>query len=174
MSPAFWAARLALPGWLVLAPDSPEGSALSSAVSPSGSARASEPAQVTVSTRQPLGVQTSPLWGSAAPSLGEMSRWEWLGRLLCLPVLVACLADQALRQCSCCRRAPQCGAPTQTFCPSWLVLWSSQLWPGVEQPCSSRPRAGSQRRFLRCSRCVPVFYTPGTGRIAPAMLLRFL
>lgn len=83
-----------------------------------------------------------------------MSRWEWLGRLRAFPAPGRVSGLTRLCQCSCCRgRAPQRGAPTQTFCPSWLVLWLPAVArSGVALLVLStcRQPASFLRQSLRC------------------------
>ena len=152
-----------LPGWLVLAPDSRRRKRTSGTVSPSGSAQASEPARVSVSTRQPLGVQTSPLLGSAAPSFGRCPGGSGWGASVRSPLPVGSVwLDPALPV----LLLPQQSASAWVSRSDVLSILAGPVAPSCGQEWCRRapscPRAGSQHGSCgrRCGACP---YAPGPG-----------
>ena len=154
---------LPLPGWLVLAPDSPRRKRTSSTVSPSGSAQASEPVRVSVSTRQPLGVQTSPLLGSAAPSLGKCPGGSGWGASVRSPLPVGSVwLDLALPV----LLLPQQSTSAWVSRSDVLSILAGPVAPSCGQEwcrCApSCPRAGSQIAPAAVAAAL-VPYMPGPG-----------
>lgn len=112
------------------------------------------------------GPDVSPL-GSSCAQLWQVSWQEPLGSLHASPAPGGqCLAWPGFAGApegnTCCpSRAPWCGSPAQTFCPSWLVL----RLPAVARSGVDLPRPAQMQAASIISVAVTVslvLYTPGT------------